>query len=101
MIMHTCRDCRYFAFGAGEPVGGSLELGRCLLGEFLVSSQERACEARPLRRGEVVRRRSGGFALVAEDQPRWVDDVMVRRLHTTGAASRRGLASIDDTTDND
>lgn len=97
--MHKCRECRYFSFDPGVPVGGSIELGRCLLGDFIVAQEERACESRTPRRGEIVRRRSGGFALVAEDQPRWAGCVIVRGLHTTRNVPRREVEAIDDMPD--
>ena len=99
--MHKCRECRYFSFDPGVPVGGSIELGRCLLGDFIVAQEERSCESRTLRRGEIVRHRGGGFALVAEDQPRWAENVIMRRLHTTESVPRRELETISDTPDNE
>lgn len=94
--MLKCRECRYFSFSPGVPVGGSIALGRCLLGDFVIAEEEPACEQRTVRRGEIVHHRRGGFALVAEDQPRWAQHVVIRKLHKTELVERKDLKSIDE-----
>lgn len=99
--MHTCRECRYFAFFREGRVRGGLDLGRCLLGGFTICAEERACESRTMRAGEIARRCSGGFAMVAEDQGRWDTKVALRGLHTLQRVPRTELTSINEQEENE
>lgn len=97
--MKRCRDCRYFSGDPGVAVSGELDIGRCCYGGFLGAPGERACGARTLDAGEVVQLRTGGFAVVAENQPARACHVVVRRLHTTEAVSRACVVCIDEDID--
>lgn len=97
--MKQCRECRYFSGDPGVEVSGELDIGRCGYGGFLVAPGERACGARTLDAGETVQLRTGGFAVVAENQPARASHVVIRRLHTTVAVSRACVICIDEETD--
>lgn len=97
--MKRCRDCRYFSGDPGVEVSCELDIGRCCYGGFLVAPGERACGARTLDAGETVQLRTGGFAIVAENQPARASHVVIRRLHTTEAVSRAYVISFEEETD--
>ena len=98
--MHTCRQCRNFSSDPGVAVGGSIEIGRCRLGDYLIAPTEAACAARTLDAGEIVSLRNGGFALVAENQPAGAATVIVRKLHMTERVARRELVETEQETAN-